>query len=710
MGLSTKLFGICVFVLIFGLLLPGCSGGGNASDTNNPNSPSFEQRPTITVLGKTIEIPEGVEPGLVRELAEALESAVSSKQSSSAAPPSNWLPFEKIMEGEFSTFSWDYQIPGDYNQDGEVGVADITPIALGFGLGEADEAWSDFKTIDGDLNGEINLADLALIVQYFGASGHGAEFIIEKEMEIVDGSGPYLKIWEHLSRVPFSTHTKRDYSSPPHYEHTTENEGSWKFRIRLDLSIDPPYDFTATFGEQADSIKLEWEEINGATAYELYRDTKGLHFAKVQDVTNYVDESVEFGRIYSYWIKAIRYDETSDFSKRAVGMAIEWQSHEIDGSLKTGHRPSLALIGGNPAVSYYNNTDASLWYAASNTPYPVSAGDWQLHPLTSYPTDSQSGLWSNLLEIDGLPLVSYVVNNGDFQLKLARGNNSRPQTITDWQTSGICDQQANAGTGRHQLLNGMPVAFYIHYPDHPDNVLYRQVMYTRATTSNPTGPHDWVATPVSTGENIGTLTKLKIHNGKPVMIWHNEIEEDVYRLMYARALVAEPTGEKDWVVSEIDLIGRFITWTDLEIVAGHPAVLFNDELSEIDSWRVMYARASVAEPSGPDDWEFTHLDEPALWWTEADLAVVNGTPAAVYTKYYFNQGEPDVRTIHLAWAAVPDPQVLSDWAFSDLVEVGGHSYYTHISVADQDGLPIVAYRDYLGDGESRLRYISAVQP
>ena len=68
---------------------------------------------------------------------------------------------------------WFYTNNGDYNQDGLVGIADLTPLGLHFGESPPASPLSLLAQIDGDGNGEINISDLTPIGQNFGSSVNG---------------------------------------------------------------------------------------------------------------------------------------------------------------------------------------------------------------------------------------------------------------------------------------------------------------------------------------------------------------------------------------------------------------------------------------------------------------------------------------------------------------------------------------------------------
>ena len=63
--------------------------------------------------------------------------------------------------------SWTYRNVGDYNQDGLVGISDLTPIGQYFGASAGSSAWQAGRLADGDGNGEINIADITPIGSNF---------------------------------------------------------------------------------------------------------------------------------------------------------------------------------------------------------------------------------------------------------------------------------------------------------------------------------------------------------------------------------------------------------------------------------------------------------------------------------------------------------------------------------------------------------------
>ena len=88
----------------------------------------------------------------------------------SAAPVSQASQIDLDYSPLGNRFMWYYRNEGDYDQNGEVGITDLTPLAKHFGKSAAGgfALESMESVVDGDGNGEINIADLVPISVGFG--------------------------------------------------------------------------------------------------------------------------------------------------------------------------------------------------------------------------------------------------------------------------------------------------------------------------------------------------------------------------------------------------------------------------------------------------------------------------------------------------------------------------------------------------------------
>ena len=181
----------CIFVWMV-----GCAGGGiESSDTAGemsdtavqPTSPlepsAFTLEPSTFNLKpspSSLPVPEGVEPEVWELLTTEFEKQLLQLRGVSkldgqlefrtvSTPPTNQRS-QTILSTFGTQLKWGYYSNGDYDQNREVNVADITPLALHFQESAPPGGFpanSVQAVVDGDGNGEINLADITPIVLNF---------------------------------------------------------------------------------------------------------------------------------------------------------------------------------------------------------------------------------------------------------------------------------------------------------------------------------------------------------------------------------------------------------------------------------------------------------------------------------------------------------------------------------------------------------------
>jgi len=89
-------------------------------------------------------------------------------RNASAVPVSDRAEHYLNFNAKSCAFFWYYVNPGDYDQNGEVGIADLTPLGANFNDEGPFEVADSRMVIDGDGNGAINIADITPIGANFG--------------------------------------------------------------------------------------------------------------------------------------------------------------------------------------------------------------------------------------------------------------------------------------------------------------------------------------------------------------------------------------------------------------------------------------------------------------------------------------------------------------------------------------------------------------
>ncbi len=77
-----------------------------------------------------------------------------------------------VVDGLNVDFTWKERNSGDYDRDGEVGIADITPIAMHYGKVTNDDP-DIVDLVDGSENGEVDIADITPIAMNYGSAIEG---------------------------------------------------------------------------------------------------------------------------------------------------------------------------------------------------------------------------------------------------------------------------------------------------------------------------------------------------------------------------------------------------------------------------------------------------------------------------------------------------------------------------------------------------------
>ena len=115
----------------------------------------------------------------------------------------SWLPYgiDVVHNVEFAPLeegwrvSWEACLPGDYNRDGEVSIADITPIAMHYGEEVAGDPY--LTLINGIPDGVIDIAEVTKLAQFYGTRLVHFELLLGSQT-----AGP----WRSEGTVPWEAH------------------------------------------------------------------------------------------------------------------------------------------------------------------------------------------------------------------------------------------------------------------------------------------------------------------------------------------------------------------------------------------------------------------------------------------------------------------------------------------------------------------------
>ena len=345
----------------------------------------------------------------------------------------------------------------------------------------------------------------------------------------------------------------------------------------------------------------------------------------------------------------------------------------VDSTGQVGYYTSMAVINGNPAITYLDNTNNDLRYVRALNASGTSWGT----PLT---LDSAGavGQYTSLAIVNGNPAVSYQ-DETNANLKYIRASDS---SGTSWGTSLTLDSSGNVGRDNSlAVVNGNPA---ISYHDATNGDL----KFTRALDANGTS---W-GTPIAADSvgDVGSSGSLTTVSGKPAISYYANDGS----LRFVRASdVSGTTWGKSIVLANLGNVGQY---TSLAVVNGLPAVSCYD----VAHGDLKYVRAldatgsSWGEPVIVDN----HMDSPDDVGLASSQRVVSGLPAVSY--HDNNNGL-------LKYVRATDAAG-GNWISPLTVDtVGTSNIETATSLAIVNGNPAIAYTRFNGATDADLRYVRA---
>ena len=431
----------------------------------------------------------------------------------------------------------------------------------------------------------------------------------------------------------FVTDPDAPANTPPTASLTvTPDSGSHPLTVTLDAS--------ASSDPDGSIVNYEWD-FDGDGVYDGYGSGSTT------------DHTYTTGGVYTAKVRVTDNAGAQDTATDTVDVNYSFTPVAVDTAGSVGFYTSLAVVNGNPAISYYDATNGDLKYVRATD---ASGTAWDT-PV-SVDTAGIVGSYTSLAVVDGNPAISYYdQTNGD--LKYVRALDSAGIA---WSTSVAVDTAGVVGWYTSlTVVDGNPA---ISYYDSTNTDL----KYVRGTDSTGTA---WAApVAVDTAGFVGSHTSLAVVDGNPAISYYDNTNGD---LKFVRAMDSSGTA---WAAPlAVDTAGFDGFYTSLAVVNGNPAISYYDATNG----DLKYVRATDA--SG------TAWDTPLAVDTAGDvgqytsLAVVDGNPAISY----YDLTNVDLKYVRAtdstgtAWAAplaVDTAGDVGDW--SSLAVVNGNpaiSYY-----------------------------------
>ncbi len=355
-----------------------------------------------------------------------------------------------------------------------------------------------------------------------------------------------------------------------------------------------------------------------------------------------------------------------------------WTIVTVDNSANfVGSYTSLAVIGGNPAISYYDSSVGELKYAWA--PNSTGTGAWTILSVDGNGTPPASsntvGQYTSLISLNGGPAISYY-DTTTHDLKIARNsaaNGSGTWTIVTVESAGDVGSYTSL-----EIIGGNPA---ISHHDATNGDL----KFGRNSAADGSGT--WSSTSIEAGPPgvAGEYASQAVIGGNPAMSYYDTATDD---LKFARNSAADGSGT--WAITGVDGTGiapatanTVGLYTSLAVLGnGLPAISYNNS----SSGDLKFARNSAADGSGT--WTLSTPDTTGNVGQYTSLAVVSGNPAITYY---------DVGNTSLKFARNAAADGSGTWAIATLdtgaVATDVVGLYTSLAALSGSGNPAISYYD-----------------
>ena len=318
---------ITAFLLSLAMLLMSGCGGGQV------NTPEASAADSTFVQPISSPAPTGVDAQLWRQLNGELErvlAALGSEHAACAAPEderSQVMDLAVTPGGVGAVFTFGYRCTGDYDQNGEVNVSDLTPVGVHFGKTSVAADWTAARVADGDGNGEVNAADITPIgfnykrsvngyqLETADAPSGGADWQVLVDVPLGDSTVPGGGGFRRFSYELAAPASQMYYRVVPYEQGATRSTGipSEPVYYASDM-LAAPQNLQASDGTYSDHVAVTWTKVAGATSYLVYRDNQDAPLATLGDSAQYDDTAPVDTSAHTYWVRAGDGARLSNFS------------------------------------------------------------------------------------------------------------------------------------------------------------------------------------------------------------------------------------------------------------------------------------------------------------------------------------------------------------------------------------------------------------
>jgi hypothetical protein len=492
-----------VFILALAALLAACASG-SARHTQQSLAPDIQAQLD------SLQVPQGVDPQVFVQLKDELARQLALRGKAASTPPTGAanapanVHFTDEGGGNYA-LRWEYRNTGDYDQNGTVGVADITPIAMHFGHAIGTDGMD--AVIHPGPTGSVGVSDVTAIAMNYGVdvahyvvtsspteTGSYSTYVMSPFSDGVSGSGG----WKEFAAVS-AYDPALWYKVYP--EDLSGNPGQECAPLQV-ASIGTPPTITGVSPQtgQSGTSFSPVVTYTGDTATYAYWDFGG---GGAPDTITNISPTTTLGAAGSYSASVTLTNgagsDTFNFTL-VVTAAPTWNTYQLLSASLVGDFISFSLINGKPALALIEQSTGYLDYMRATASVPASLSDWASNTFA----DPDNAKWYtgdlSLIE-DGLGypvILAWDSTSGSGEV--AVGSSLTPSGAGDWSVSAMAGPIDEVGT--LAIVHGQLGATY-----KTPGGLY----YAETTTYPPASPADWVSTLIDPTSGVGSNSKLKFN-------------------------------------------------------------------------------------------------------------------------------------------------------------------------------------------------------
>ena len=580
------------------------------------------------------------------------------------------------------TLTWRYQNLGDYDQNGTVGISDITPLAIHYGEEvptEDTERNSIQAVVDGSESNIVDIADITPIAMNYGTccARYSIRSALSNPESIEDTSEidtMPIALVEGDDRKAFSVELTEEPRTYITVAAMDADETAGELSNPVLIPNHPPVAQITAEPTQGDApLEVSFDasgssDIDGPIAkYEWDWEGDGVFDHNSGSVAE-VEHTYEIAQAYDPQVRVMDEHNGTDTAEVAV-TAGSWRIYTADNHW--GYYTDLQVVNGCPAIAYvcdYEMTaEYKLMYVRATDPLGTN---WGTPVLVN--DDDEYGMppkgLVSLAVVNGYPAIASSCR-GDDNLKYTRANDANgdgwaePAVLGE---TGLYDDSSATGLSL-VVVNGNPVVAYVNRD--PAGVAYMRALDADGSS--------W-GSPVFLAAFHHPYPSMALVNGAPAICYLIEAE-----FLYVRALDDDGTVWGDPVAA--DQTGAYIPHNSVTVINGNPTIAYSFYIGEYNDYSLRYVRANDADGETwgtPLTLDSSGEDSVGKY---CSLAAINGRPAIAYVIHY---GEHYSR---LQYVEARDEDG-EDWR-EPVTLYDGENIVMHSSLKEVNGHPAIAYSD-----------------